>query len=181
MTYFAAGGDEADSMEYPSASHNVISVGGTSLNRDDDGNLTSETAWSDTGCGISLYESRPAFQNPIASEIGNSRASNDVSFLADPNTGVFVYDSTKLYGQSGWWVVGGTSLGTPAWAAVANLASVANGPALNSQAEGSRLYGNLSNGTVFRDITSGEAANVSSVSGWDELTGVGSPLGLAGK
>ena len=181
VTYFAAGGDQADAQEYPSASPNVISVGGTSLNRDDSGNLLSETGWSDTGCGLSLFEARPDFQGAVSSSVGNHRGSNDVSFLADPNTGVFVYDSTKLYGESGWWIVGGTSLGTPSWAGVANLAAASTGAAANSHAEGQRLYGNLGNGANFRDITSGAADTVQCSAGWDQLTGVGSPIGLAGK
>ena len=181
VSYFAAGGDEAAEMEYPSASPNVLSVGGTSLNRDDVGNLISETGWSDTGCGISQYESVPAFQSSIAAQIGYHRASNDVSFLGDPNTGVVVYDSTSLYGQKGWWIVGGTSLGTPCWAAVANLASVSNGAALNSQVEATRIYQNAGNTAEFRDVTLGQADAVTCATGWDLVTGVGSPIGLAGK
>ena len=181
VTYFAAGGDTAADVEYPSVSPNVMSIGGTSLNRDGSGNLLSETGWSDTGCGVSLYEHLPSYQSALAGLVGNRRASNDVSFLADPNTGVFVYDSTSLYGQKGWWVVGGTSLATPCWAGVANLASATNGTALGSQAEGTRLYQNLGNAAVFRDVTSGAAAAINCVSGWDQVTGIGSPLGLQGK
>ena len=181
VTYFAAGGDTAATVEYPSVSPNVMSIGGTSLHRDDEGNLISETGWSDTGCGTSAFEPLPAFQSALAGKVGNHRASNDVSFLADPNTGVFVYDSTALYGETGWWVVGGTSLATPCWAGVANLASATSGTALNSQAEGARLYQNLGNAAVFRDVTTGEASFINSTTGWDPITGIGSPLGLQGK
>ena len=37
----------------------------------------------------------------------------DVSAVADPNTGVAVYDSTKYQGLSGWLVFGGTSASSP--------------------------------------------------------------------
>lgn len=181
VTYFAAGGDSTDDLEYPAASPNVISVGGTSLNRNNAGALTSETVWDDTGCGISRYETRPKFQDVLARILGNHRGSNDVAFVADPNTGVYVYDSTYLYGQSGWWIVGGTSLGTPAWAGVVNLASVGNKVAANTAAEGARIYGNLGDGATFRDVTSGADGDVSGETGWDEPTGIGSPLGLTGK
>jgi subtilase family serine protease len=181
ITYFASGGDASDELEYPSASPYVVSVGGTTLNRDSSGNLTSETGWSDSGCGISHYEARPPFQLVIAGDVGNHRGANDVSFDANPNTGVLVYDSTPLYGEEGWWTVGGTSVGSPSWAGVVNLASVENGVAAGSQAENTRLYGNLGNDETFRDITSGDDGSVDCGEGWDQPTGVGSPLGLTGK
>jgi len=106
----------------------------------------------------------------------------DVSFDADPNTGVYVYDSTPLWGENGWWILGGTSVASPCLAGVVNLAaSSGNGFAVNSQAEESRLYGNLKNASVFRDITSGTDGRIKSVAGWDFITGVGSPIGLGGK
>jgi kumamolisin len=175
VTYFAAGGDAADELEYPSSSPNVISVGGTTLQRNNAGVLTGEIGWSDTGCGISLFEPRPSFQNVIASDVGSYRGANDVAFNADPNTGV------QVYGEAGWFVVGGTSAATPSWAGVVNLASVANKAATSSQAEASRLYGNLGDSATFRDITVGQAHDVRCSVGWDQLTGVGSPLGLKGK
>jgi len=42
----------------------------------------------------------------------------DVAFDADPNTGVAVYDSVPYFGQTGWWLAGGTSLGAPSWSAI---------------------------------------------------------------
>ena len=185
VAFFAAGGDSSDELEYPSASPNVISVGGTTLNRNSAGALTSETGWSDSGCGISRYEARPVFQNIVSSDVGSHRGANDVAFDANPNTGVLVYDSTPLYSEAGWWTVGGTSLGTPAWAGVVNLASVANGVAAGSQAENARLYDSLdTTGTyaeAFRDITSGDDGRTECTEGWDQPTGLGSPLGLTGK
>ena len=117
--------------------------------------------------------------------MGSHRGANDVAFDANPNTGVLVYDSMSLYGEAGWWTVGGISVGTPAWAAVVNLASNVNGGAAGSQAENTRLYNNLGTaGTyaaVFRDITSGNDGRVKCTEGWDQPTGLGSPLGLIGK
>jgi len=182
VVYFAAGGDTSAQVEYPSVSPNVISCGGTSLNRNNSGTLLSETGWANTGCGLSMYEPRPIFQNVISSIVGNRRGANDLSFDADPNTGVYVYDSTPLWGESGWWIVGGTSLSSPCLAGVVNLAATAgNGFANNTQAEQSRLYGNLKNANVFRDITTGTDGTRKSAVGWDFITGVGSPIGLSGK
>jgi len=182
IAYFAAGGDTSALVEYPSTSVNVISCGGTTLNRSNNGTLLSETAWADTGCGLSAYEPRPIFQNVISSIVGNRRGSNDISFDADPNTGVYVYDSTPLWGENGWWILGGTSVSSPCLSAVVNLAaSSGNGFAVSSQAEELRFYSNLKNATVFRDITSGTDGRLRSSVGWDFITGVGSPIGLQGK
>jgi subtilase family serine protease len=182
LVYLAAGGDTSDVVGYPSTSPNVISCGGTSINRNANGGFVSETGWVDTGCGSSAYEPRPGYQSGIAHQVGNHRGTNDISFDGDPNTGVYVFDSTPLWGESGWWILGGTSLATPCLAGVINLAaSSGNGFANNTATEQNRLYGNLGNSNTFRDITSGTDGFFRCSVGWDYITGVGSPLGLSGK
>jgi len=182
IVYLAAGGDTSDEVEYPSASPDVISCGGTSLNRSSTGVFISETGWSDTGCGLSVYEPRPSYQNGISSIVGTHRGVNDMSFVADPNTGVYVYDSTPMLGEEGWWIVGGTSLATPSLAAVLNLAATAgSGFAVNTASEQTRIYSNLRNASDFRDIISGTDGKDKCAVGWDFVTGVGSPVGLSGK
>ena len=122
---------------YPAASPNVVAVGGTSLQLNADDTYNSETAWSGSGGGTSLYETQPAYQQGVQ-QTGN-RTIPDVSFVADPNTGVAIYDSYNNTDGSGPWVeIGGTSLAAPAWAgliAIANQgrvlagASTLDGPA----------------------------------------------------
>jgi subtilase family serine protease len=182
VVYFAAGGDSSALVEYPSVSPNVVSCGGTTLNRSSTGALQSETAWADTGAGLSVYEPRPIFQNVISSIVGNHRGTNDVAFDANPNTGVYVYDTTPLWGETGWWILGGTSVASPCLAGVVNLAAASgNGFAANTPAEQARLYGNMNNTQEFRDVTSGTDGRLKSVAGWDFITGIGTPLGLGGK
>ncbi len=181
VVYLAAGGDTSGVLGYPSVSPNVVSCGGTSISRDNNGNFLNETGWVDTGCGASVYEHRPAFQNGISNIVGTHRGANDVAFDADPNTGVYVYDTSPLWGEAGWWIVGGTSLATPAMAGVMNNAAATNGFAANTAAEEARLYGNLGKAADFRDITTGTDASFHCAVGWDYITGVGSPNGLAGK
>jgi kumamolisin len=182
LVYLASGGDSSDQMEYPAASPNVVSCGGTSVNRSTTGVLLSETGWNDTGCGPSVYERRPSYQNGVASVVGANRGVSDLSFDADPNTGVYVFDSTPLWGGSGWWILGGTSVSSPSLAGVLNLAaSSGNGFAANTAAEEARIYGNLGNANAFRDITSGTDGRYSCRVGYDFITGVGSPNGLIGK
>jgi kumamolisin len=181
IVYLASGGDSGAQMEYPAASPNVVSCGGTSLNRSTAGSLLSESGWNDTGCGPSAFEPRPSYQNGVASVVGANRGVSDLSFVADPNTGVYVFDSTPLWGETGWWILGGTSVSSPSLAGLINLAaSSGKGFAANTAAEEARIYGNLGNTKAFRDITSGTAGTYSCKVGYDFVTGVGSPVGLAG-
>lgn len=183
IVYLASGGDSSDQMEYPAASPNVVSCGGTSVNRSTTtGAFVNETGWNDTGCGPSLYELRPSYQNSVASVVGAYRGVSDLSFEADPNTGVYVYDSTSLWGQRGWWILGGTSVSSPCLAGVINLAaSSGNGFAANTAQEQARIYGNLGNTNAFNDVTSGTDGTYSCSIGYDFVTGVGTPKGLIGK
>ena len=182
VVYFAASGDSGGKVIYPSASPNVVSAGGTTINRDASGNFTTETAWSGSGGGKSKYERRPSYQSGVSNIVGTQRGTPDFSFDADPYTGVSVYDSTPCQGMSGWMVFGGTSVSAPAVAGIINLAaSTKPGDfAANSSAELTRIYGSLGTDNV-RDITAGKAGKFRATSGWDFVTGVGSNLGLGGK
>ncbi len=106
-------GDSGYGTEFPAAAPNVTAVGGTSLT----GALSSgtwtwnpQTVWSSAGSGCSAYEALPSWQNDPGvyneSTDCTGRQVADVSAVADPNTGVAVYDT---YGLSGWTVFGGTS------------------------------------------------------------------------
>ena len=108
QTYFAAIGDDANEVDYPAASPNVVGVGGTRLKVGSGGAVT-ETAWGDGGGGPSLYEPLPAYQIGFTT---GSRGTPDVAAVADPNTGCAIYDSTPMttHGATGWTVAGGTSL-----------------------------------------------------------------------
>jgi hypothetical protein len=108
----------------------------------------------------------------------NSRSGRevpDVGYLADPNTGVAVYDSTPDSGQAGWFVVGGTSAGAPQWAALVAIANAGRSTPLSGA--GSALYQLTGD---FRDITSGTngscGALCTAAPGFDAVTGLGSPL-----
>ena len=66
------------------------------------------------GSGCSAYDPKPAWQTDTGCA---KRTVADVSAVADPNTGVAVYDS-YLPGSSGWMVFGGTSASSPIVAGV---------------------------------------------------------------
>ena len=191
VVFLAATGDSAGVI-YPSASPNVIGVGGTSTARSlQTGDLIREIAWSDAGGGLSFYEPTPSYQAGIANIAQGSRALPDVSADANPNTGLWVFDSFPTAGVSGptWWLVGGTSASTQVLAGILNAASTASGHfAQSTQAELARMYADSASedkySSAFWDITYG-ACNYYSGSfsgrGYDLCTGLGSPKGLMGK
>jgi subtilase family serine protease len=164
VSYFVSAGDAGLPAEYPSASPNVISVGGTTLTFNGDGSLNSETGWSAGGGGCSSYENANPSQSTGQVNCSGKRATPDVSLDADPASGVAVYDTTRYSGQSGWFQVGGTSASSPMWAA----ASADQGAVVNA----AYVYGNA---ITFRDITAGNNGAPCLV-GFDLCTGRGSWL-----
>jgi subtilase family serine protease len=168
--FFASSGDNGAGVSWPASSPSVVAVGGTFLNFTAGGSVASETAWSGSGGGISMYEAEPSYQ--VAYNIigaNRSRCVPDVSYDADPRSGVAVYDSA-LANQSGWWQVGGTSAGAPQWAAIQSLGlSSSNG----------NFYQDASSAnysSYFRDITAGSNGAYTATAGYDCVTGLGSPL-----
>lgn len=114
----ASTGDSGPGVSFPAVCPYAVGVGGTTLNSNG-----TETAWNTSstegaGGGCSAYIARPSWES--SSVTGCSRrATGDVSAVADPATGVDVYDS---YGGYGWIEVGGTSASSPIIAAVFALA-----------------------------------------------------------
>jgi len=186
VVYFAAAGDSGGQTLYPSVSPNVVSAGGTTVNRNSSGHFVSETAWSGGGGGPSAYESVPTYQSPLGTLVNGKRGTPDFSFDANPNTGVWVYDSTSYEGESGWWIIGGTSVASPSLAGIVNLTGEFY---TSSNLELTTIYSICGSGPAtdcidaseFRDITSGSAGRHSAATGWDLTTGLGSSLGRSGK
>jgi hypothetical protein len=187
VTFVASSGDEGGyyGALWPAISPNVLSVGGTTLTLSSSGGYGSETAWSDSTGGVSDYEPEPAYQDDAQGE-GRATAP-DVAFDANPATGVDIYDSVSYDGQSGWFEVGGTSAGAPAWSGLvadADQGRVAKGlGTLTSQQTLTTLFSAYSNSTTyandFHDITSGNNGVWLATVGYDAVTGLGSPKGTA--
>ena len=107
----------------------------------------------------------------------SKRTVADVSAVADPNTGVAVYDSTKYQGRSGWMVFGGTSASAPIVAGVYALAghtSVTN-PASTPY---SAAAGSLNDVTSGSNGSCGGSYLCTAGSGYDGPTGLGTPNGV---
>jgi subtilase family serine protease len=174
----ASAGDSGYGVEYPAASQYVTSVGGTSLLQAENSRNWSEIAWSGTGSGCSEYESKPYWQTDTGCSM---RTDNDVSAVADPNTGVAIYDTYDPSAdglEDGWNIIGGTSVSSPIIASVYALAGTpaagtypASYPYTNS--------GDLYDITAGTNTPSGCSPNYLCIAGpgYDGPTGLGTPDG----
>ncbi len=166
-------GDNGYGVEIPAAFSTVTAVGGTSLKLDSAGNRASETVWTGAGSGCSAYIGKPSWQHDSRC---TKRTVADVAAVADPATGVAVYDSYGSTGGNNWYVFGGTSVAAPIIGAVYALSgNTAGVPAQLAYTNASSLY----------DVTSGSNARgkcragylCSGATGYDGPTGNGTPKG----
>ncbi len=168
-------GDSGYGAEYPATSQYVTAVGGTALSTSSNSRGWTESVWKTsstegTGSGCSSYDPKPSWQTDTGC---SKRMEADVSAVADPATGVAVYDT---YGGSGWAVYGGTSASAPIIAGVYALAGTPGAsdyPAKYPYSHTSNLY----------DVTSGTNGSCSTsyfctaTTGYDGPTGWGTPNG----
>jgi subtilase family serine protease len=171
-------GDEGYGAEYPAASKYVTAVGGTALKRASGTSRGwSETVWNTsstegTGSGCSSYDAKPSWQTDSGC---SKRTIADVSAVADPATGLAVYDS---YQASGWQVYGGTSASSPI---IASVYALAGTPASGST-PASYPYSHTGS---LNDVTSGSNGSCggsylcTAQAGYDGPTGLGTPNGTA--
>jgi Subtilase family len=176
VTVTFSAGDSGYGVQYPAASKYVTAVGGTSLTRSSTARGWSESVWGSarggdgTGSGCSAYESKPRWQT----DSGCSRRTvADVSAVADPTTGVAVYDT---YQAPGWQVYGGTSAAAPL---IAGVYALAGTPASNTY-PASYPYAHRSS---FHDVSTGADGTCAPAylctgePGYDGPTGLGTPNG----
>jgi kumamolisin len=180
--YSSPPGPDDVGLDAVSSLPSVTSVGGTTLSTDADGNWLAEQAWVDspqslgTSGGVSRLFPRPAWQRDVYAKRdpeGLHRLTPDVSAVADPFTGVRIrFDGQDLIGA-------GTSQSAPIWAALTVLMNqylIAHGghalgdlnPLLYRVAAGA-------NAPAFRDVNLGANAVDLAASGYDLVTGLGSP------
>jgi subtilase family serine protease len=175
VTFVASSGDSGGRFgpSWPAISPNVLAVGGTQLTINNAGGIASETAWSGSGGGLSAYEAKPAYQNlGSVSDPTGARGNPDVAYNASSSTTYAVYDT---YGQSGLVSVYGTSAGAPQWAAL--VARADQGRSLQGQTSLANAQAAVYtlNASAFHDITSGSNGAYSAKTGFDLVTGLGSP------
>ena len=191
QNFFVASGDDStwkksgNAAAWPADNAYIVSVGGTDLTTSSAaGPWKSETAWADSGGGISPDSIPiPSWQQLSgvinSSNKGSTTLRNGPDVSANANFTFYVCaDQTTCTAND----YGGTSFAAPMWAgyvALANQQLKANGystlgfinPYLYSFGVSSSYH------TDFHDITSGKSGSYSAVTGYDLVTGWGSPNG----
>jgi kumamolisin len=167
--------DGSPHADFPASSPHALGCGGTTL-RASNATIASETAWSDSGGGVSDTFTLPSWQSsahvPAPSNPNGGRGVPDVCADADPNSGYSVRVDAKSV------VVGGTSAVAPLWAALIALMNQQLGTTagfINPKLYA--LNGYPSSPGPIRDITSGSNGAYDASVGWDPVTGLGSPDG----
>lgn len=168
-------------VNFPASSPNATGVGGTVLQPDGSGGVAGEVVWdngattSASGGGVSAFFGVPSFQsaagiNPVSANPPNNpgRGAPDGCANAD-NYQVFIRGRNVP--------VGGTSAGTPLWAAL--IALVNQGIGGRAGLLQPMLYGPLLMAGALNDITTGDNGAYAAGVGWDACTGLGSPNGTA--
>jgi subtilase family serine protease len=184
----ASSGDSGflNEASYPASLSSVISVGGTSLTKASNARGWTEAAWGSpngshgaAGSGCSAWIDKPTWQKDTHCDM---RTVSDVSAVADPLTGVAVYDTYGIGSHAGWLVFGGTSASSPIIAGVFALAG--NGSQIN---DASYLYAHAdklfdvtsgSNGFPYGGYDCGGDYLCNALPGYDGPTGLGTPNGL---
>jgi subtilase family serine protease len=187
VTFVAAtldnGASLPNNLYWPSVSPRVIAVGGTSLTLDANGDYAGETVWGPSTGGISTWFAQPSYQHGVVTQTSTYRAVPDVSYHADNSSeGFAVYSTVAINRQTGWFNAYGDSAGAPQWAAlvaIANQERVANGlSTLDGPSQvlpGLYALAGLDYGTYYHDVTSGGTTKHQAATGYDLVTGLGTP------
>ncbi len=153
----------------PAVFSTVTAVGGTSLFHANNKRGWKESAWSGAGSGCSIYIAKPSWQKDKGCSM---RTVSDVSAVADPATGVSVYDT---YQAPGWQVYGGTSVSSPiigsVYALAGNTSSIDNASYIYAHTSSLHDVKTGSNGSC------GGSYLCTAVKGYDGPTGNGTPNG----
>jgi subtilase family serine protease len=176
--YVASSGDDGEEVLVPAASPNVLSIGGTTLTGGESTNYAespgpyNEVGWSGSGGGISSYSSVPTYQ--IGWSSFSNRSVPDVSYNAGSFASVYYTDPITL--DSGWVSVGGTSAGTPQWAAILARRNSAGNVIKYQKSINEEIYSiaKRSFSSLFNDISQGSNGYPASF-GYDLVSGLGSP------
>ena len=172
-------GDSGYGVEFPAASPYVIAVGGTTLTLGAGNACGGETVWSGAGSGCSAYVAAAAWQSFDSAPARGKRGIADVSAVADPSTGVAVYDTVKYQGRAGW-----SRSAAPASPRRSSPASTRSPADCRRAAPASPpSMAHLGDGTVLHDVTSGSNGSCSTLcakarSATTARPASGTPLGI---
>ena len=179
-----ASGDNGGQATYPATMPAALAVGGTNLSLGADGSVLSETAWSGSGGGVSLYSPKPSFQAGVTTAA--RRSSPDVAYAAGEPAGFPVYSTTPVNKQTGWFQMSGTSAGAPQWAGIlaagnelrrtAGKAALGAVTAAGATPLHTALYASPASLNDIVVGTNGTCGVIcSALPGYDTVTGLGGP------
>lgn len=197
ISFFVASGDagaydcqhtdpnnDVVSVDFPSVSPDIVSVGGTRLSVRENGSYLGEAGWEDVlsagggGGGLSTVEERPEWQRGpgVENEFSTGkRQIPDVAAAADGDSGYLVVDGGEQAR------IGGTSGSAPFWAAsmllVRQYVAEEGGPDGLGYVN-PRLYEiaqEEGQAGPFNDVVRGGNRLHNATPGWDYSTGLGSP------
>jgi subtilase family serine protease len=169
----ASSGDSGfTTASFPAVLTSTIAVGGTTLTRSTTTRGWSEKVWAHGGSGCSAYVAKPSWQHDKHCSM---RTVADVSAVADPATGLAVYDTFGIIGGGGFLVIGGTSASAPLVAGMIARSGQVIDDAQPIYAAPSSFFDVVggSNGYCGGDYL------CTGLKGYDAPSGVGSPAGLA--
>ena len=189
QSFFVASGDNStwtksgNAEAWPGDDAHIISVGGTDLvTASAGGAWKSETAWVDSGGGISPDKiAIPAWQQIsgviTSANKGSTTLRSGPDVAANANFTFYTCDNQTTCQANAY---GGTSFAAPMWAglvALANQQAAQNGQAavgfFNPKIYAQNVTASYSTG--FHDITSGKSGSYSAGTAFDLVTGWGSP------
>ena len=186
MTVFASSGDSGsdngfgyENFAYPAADPHVVAVGGTNLLSNTGVAGPAETVWDDdTDCPFGCTQGRFGATGGAPS-LSTDKQGSDVAYNASVYTSVLVYEGFHADADdNAFYFTGGTSSGSPQWAAIAADLDQAAGSDLGE------IRGSLARwqaAGALRDVTDGNNATTtftggySAAAGWDVPTGYGTP------
>jgi subtilase family serine protease len=171
-------------VEFPASSQYVTAVGGISLALNSSNAIVWQAGWGNntsvldssglvsdppqgsffagSGGGPSAFFSKPSFQKNLP---GTARLLPDISWLADPNTGVVLAETEGLTGFGAeaaypslqWFPIGGTSVSCPMFSA---LWAIANQEAGKSLGQAARYVYSMPSSTISDIVPVGSSNDV---------------------
>lgn len=186
MSVFASSGDDGSdntagtaNFSYPASDELVTSVGGTNLlyGTDLEKNGLRETVWGDFALCATTCADGPIGATGGAPSLLTAKGGSDVAYNASVYTGVLTYLGFMGADANGFYFMGGTSAGSPQWAALTADVVQAVGHRIGDVTQyttswaGKQLY----DVTVGANITPTFAGGYAATKGWDRPTGYGTP------
>jgi kumamolisin len=173
ITFVASSGDSGSNggtVSTPAAEPHVLALGGTDITHNSTG-YPHNQAWSGSGGGVSNLFTIPGYQKGVS-----GLASKTMRNVPDVALPAFFTDT---YFNGGWLGLQGTSWSSPAYVALQLELNEAKGNRFGWVNKNIYSAFKLSAYTNFHDVTTGSNGGFNAKTGYDNVSGIGSPIGQA--